>query len=106
MTIIYVFLAIIFCIIQIALVVKIWIMTNDIRTMRKFIVPEKVELSIESKEFNSTKFTIDDVVIHKSKNVEMIIKSIDFKNNTYACYVSDGLVLDGNYKEEELIKKF
>ncbi len=92
-----------FGILQIILLFKIWGMTNDIREIRDKYLDGNIQQSVEPLNKSNLKYELNELVVDLKTGRQMRIK--EFKDNKYFCYVNSGATFVGDFDESE-IKKF
>lgn len=110
---------IVFGVLQIILFFKIWGMTNDVRNIKEMYESEreahyrninKINPNTEIQEGSdllTSKFSVDDLVIHIKTGKQMRIKNINVdnvhtNNDTYSCYSGGGVYHEGDFLASEI----
>lgn len=92
-----------FGILQIILLFKIWGMTNDVREIRDKYLDGNIQQSVEPQNKSNLKYELNELVVDLKTGRQMRIK--EFKDNKYSCYINSGATFVGDFDESE-IKKF
>jgi len=92
-----------FGILQIILLFKLWGMTNDIREIRDKYLNSNIQQYVEPQNKSNLKYELNELVVDLKTGRQMRIK--EYKDNKYSCYINSGATFVGDFEESE-IKKF
>ncbi len=92
-----------FGILQVILLFKLWGMTNDIREIRDKYLNSNIQQYVEPQNKSNLKYELNELVVDLKTGRQMRIK--EYKDNKYSCYINSGATFVGDFDESE-IKKF
>jgi len=92
-----------FGILQIILLFKLWGMTNDIREIRDKYLNSNIQQYVEPQNKSNLKYELNELVVDLKTGRQMRIK--EYKDNKYSCYINSGATFVGDFEEFE-IRKF
>lgn len=91
------------CIVQIALFVKIWGMTNDIKEIKDVILEYSNTKKDNKGNFGEIDgFSIGDLVINKDNGKQMRIRKYNSDSNKFSCYSNGDVTYDGDFYPSQI----